>query len=147
MENTTDTHVKLRELLSEQRQLLTQFLLITQEQTKIIADEDEDALLHNLEQRQAIIRKVDDLQSEFTPLWQTHLINVDQEPAIVNLQEEIGIILREATAIDNKNQMVVRERIDFLGEQMRRLNNTRKGTEAYIKGTDTFFGGYVDECQ
>ena len=147
MKETTDTHVKLRELLSEQRQLLTQFLLITQEQTQIIADEDESALQQNLEQRQAIISKVDDLQSEFTPLWQAHILAASPEPAIIDLREDIGKILREATAIDNKNQTTVRERIDVLGEQMRRISDTRRGAETYIKGADTFFGGYVDERQ
>lgn len=146
-EKIETAQAKLYDLLYEQRQLLSTFLLLTREQTQLIADEDGEAIEGNLGQRQAIIRQVDDLQTQITPLWQIHANSPAKAGGLSDLQEEIGSILRAVTEIDKRNQQVVRERIDFLRGQMRRVSATFHGVGTYIKGTQTFSPGYVDERQ
>jgi len=146
-EKIIDSQAKLRALLQEQRQLLARFLLITREQEQTIAAEDAEALMQNLEQRQQIISRVEELLDEFTPLWQTHTASYDPEPVLHDLQVEIGSILREANEIEQKNQLAVSARMDYLREQIRRLSETRLGAKAYIQGAELFSAEYVDERQ
>ena len=138
---------KLRGLLEEERQLLQQFLQITQEQEQIIAAGDEEALSRNLAQRQEIIGQVDILLNELLPLWQASESSLTREPALNDLHEEINRILRETTLLDRKNQLAIRQRMDFLRGQMRLASETRRGAETYIKGAETFSAGWVDERQ
>ena len=145
--NTDVPQSKLHALLCEERQLLQQFLLVTQEQAQLIAQEDEAALSHNLEKRQDIISRVDDVLTRLTPLWQDHIAAPYQEPGLYDMQKEIGQIVQETTAIDQKNQQVLYERIDFLRGQLRRVSETRRSAETYIKGAEFFPAGYVDEVQ
>jgi hypothetical protein len=141
------TRARLRDLLAEEQRLLTQFLLVTREQERIIAAEDEEALSRNLEQRQDLIGLVDCLLSELMPLWQAHSASLNREPAFNDLHADIGRILREITELDKKNQLAMGQRLDFLSGQIRLASETRRGAETYIKGAETFAAGWVDERQ
>jgi len=141
------TPAKLRELLCGQRQLLAQFLLITHQQEAFIANNDNEALQESLEQRQQIINQLDPLLAELDPLLQAYVAASQKEPGINELLEETGRILREATEIDNKNQIALRNQMNMLVEQMRQAEGQHKGTEAYVKGAETFPAEHFDQRQ
>jgi hypothetical protein len=141
-EKMINTHAKLHDLLTQQRQLLMQFLFITKDLAQTIVNDDGNDLLQSLLQRQAIISRVDELLTELVPLWQDYASSPYQEPALAELQEEICGILRETTAIDKKNQLTVLAQMDFLREQMRRLNETRRGAATYIRSAALFSTEY-----
>ena len=136
---------KIHDLLCQQRQLLMQYLLITREQEKIIAAEDVEALRQNLERRQQIISRSDESLGELIPLWQAYDGSHRPEPSLNALYEEIGGILREATAIEQRNNSAVHEQMEHLCGQIRLSGETRRGAQTYIKGAETFSAGYVDE--
>jgi hypothetical protein len=138
---------KLRDLLGEERQLLTQFMLVTREQEQLIAAEDGEALSHNLERRQEIIGQVDNLLSEIIPLWQIQADSPGWAPSLNDLHEDIERILRETSEMDRRNQLAIGRSMDFLRGQMRLAGETRRGAETYIKGAETFSAGYVDARQ
>ena len=143
----TYTNSKLRELLQEQRRLLAQFLLITREQTRLIANEDENALLQNLEQRQQIISQVSGRLDELSPLWRAYAASPAADSDLGDLLEEISETLWEIAEVDKKNRLVIHRNMSFLREQMRLAVETRRGAETYIKGTELFYAEYVDQRQ
>jgi hypothetical protein len=145
IEKMNGSYAKLYDLLTKQLQLLTQFLLITVEQTQILANDDGKNLLLNLAQRQAIISQVDDLLTELIPLWQAHAAAPYQESDLVAMHEEIVRLLREITALDEKNQLTFLAQMDFLREKMRRISDTHRGAGTYIRSAALFSASYVDE--
>jgi len=131
------------QVINEQKHLLAQFLQLTRAQAQLIAADDTDDLMQNLELRAQVMDKVNALRPELAAVLAEHA----DDPAVRDLKEQTVEILREISETDEKNRAAARGRMEFFQAEIRRVGDTRKGVGAYIKGAQVFGAEIIDECQ
>lgn len=144
-------YARMMELLKQQKAFLKDFLEITTSLPPLIENEDSSPLQKALDDRQAIIGRVEGLCREANPLLgRYHALTpysqkgMEEKKAASALQDEIQGLLAQIESADQKNQEEVRGRMEYYKAEMLRVKNTKEGAKAYTQGAAVFGSEHFD---
>ena len=139
---------KLRELLSEKRDILCKIWESTQGQAALLQLQDAEELLKSIEQRQVLIDEIDDIDTKTKNLVPTGETENEKMGAVhrmfPNIWDEIMTLLKSITEQDAQNNEVAAAILKEYKARIREVGQTRETVGNYIASQDFGEGIYFD---
>lgn len=121
-------------MLSTKKKLLLQLLELDKSIRCLISEENIEELSLKLEQRQEIIKRLEELSK-----------NSDiAEPTDSNLISEIDAIISKVKKSDKENKLLADNMLDKYRGQIRSLNQSKKKLSSYTQADENGDGYFVD---
>ncbi len=114
-------------VLEQKREWLQKMLEVTRQFEKQLLSDDVDAFAEGLKKREDMIAKID----AFVRIQRNMPSEDDHE--IARLKESTRQIIREILKADEKNSALAADKINLYREQIRNLNQQKKGVSSYTK--------------
>ena len=132
-----DTH-DLSSLLRQKKELLEKMLELTQQFTLLLEQDRVDDFAEGLKNRETIIQKVDSLAK------MEKRFRLPDETDPDGLIKQTQNIIREILKLDAKNAALAAEKINGYKQQIKSLNEKKKGIGNYAKTGQDDDAFYVD---
>jgi hypothetical protein len=127
--------------LKRKHELLLKVLELTQFQEDLIQNDDTDALLTNIGERQGLIDELDLIQAELPDKE-----SLRQNTECMQLITVVNGVLNQIQEQDVKNEQAGLERMEHMREQLRKVNEGRKTVTGYdAPHGDEVAGQYLDK--
>ncbi len=141
-ENTTDTPSmgertgRLVELLEEQRTCYRQLKALAEKQRKLISDEDPEALLKILGERQQLVDRLTELNRELQPFRQEWAgtytqMKSDRRQYVQEVLDEINTLLGSIMLMDKEDSRLLSARKESIRQQVVQTASGRMANTAY----------------
>ncbi len=111
---------KLIKLLEEKKNLISEFLKISKEQTEAIKAKEYEKLLDLINKRESIIQQVNEINSKAKDILEA------DDPRVNNLLQSINDLVEQTIAIEKENQV----QINILRDEMAVLLKNARKTKA-----------------
>ena len=125
-------------VLEQKKDWLQKMLQVTKQFEKQLLSDDVDAFAEGLKKREDMIAKID----AFVRI-QRNMPTLD-DPQIAQLKESTRNIIREILRADEKNSALAADKINHYKEQIRNLNQQKKGMGSYSKAYQENDAVYFD---
>ena len=112
--------------LKRKHGLLLQVLELTRAQAALIENDDTDALLTNIGERQNLIDELDTIQAELPDKE-----SLRQNSECLQLITVVNGVLNQIQAQDTENEQAGLRRMEFFRDQIRRVSDGRKSVVGY----------------
>ena len=134
-----DNETRLIGILNRECEVFRQIGELTQEQAKLLEEDDIDAFGASLDRRQELIEQINGLHQESDSLMQSYISSRSAAggPDIAAVDELAGRlrgIIESCVAQNDINTVAAKERAEGYIGQIGKLSLSRKGIGAYIQG-------------
>jgi len=127
--------------LKRKHELLLKVLELTRLQENLIQNDDTDALLTNIGERQGLIDDLDLIQAELPDKE-----SLRQNTECLQLITVVNGVLNQIQEQDEKNEQAGLERMEYLRDQLRKVNDGRKSVIGYdAPRGDDVQGQYINK--
>jgi len=128
---------RLSELLGKELELHEKIRKLTEDQTKLLAKDDIEALNISLEKREKLIEEIKGLHQESNPLMQsyTSLSSGEKEKhsEIGELKNKTLEVIKACSILNDKNMQTIKEKTEDLTKEIDEKSAKRKGIGGYAQ--------------
>jgi hypothetical protein len=128
----------LMNILDQKKALLVRMLELTQKINKELQQDRIEAFGESIKARQTLISQVDELTRA------EHGISAGDDIEVMGTKKAIRDIVAETLKLDEENTNLAQQKLQTYRDQIRQLNQTKKGVGGYTRPMSQGSAFYVD---